>query len=722
MDGSNRFIGGAEKARRKARQKLKQPTKKQQNKKNKNTVSKKLKRVNPPERFFAALLLSSVDDLSRSNGYSGNGNSGNTNSDDHIHWCNVIGDICSRAGVPFPSPLQATCDTSSEFYNVRASLVLEESRAVLAEAIMQIRQKMYHNRNRNRSSYSHPGHYTSGSGAGIDVTLMSMIQKKNGFVSLTFGKKRQPYGYGTGGNAGGASLSSFSPSELYQFKPGNVLQVNFEFYYRYPNGHTQTTIQSILTSVAPSTAPDDRSVSLTAYRSDELYQYMNHVNAPGVEYSINVIPIATLISEQRQFVACFLKPKVPFLLTLMGAKSATHTRFESSSDNDDEEGHSDAEEKKEEEGEGMGMGMGMGIATIPQCDDDHHKNNEIDRIPLSAVDIPILNASQEAAAIKFLNGPIQNLSLVQGPPGTGKTQFMTAILIRTFLKDFDYKKYKSGGSGGEGQSGYCTVLHDKRVLVSAPTNKAVTVIASRFLRAVNDFIGLNVVLIGVEDALFPTDTNTYGNDQGDGVLDANDDMIRPLRSIFLYTWVEELIKDFNILKLKPIWEITQQEIEDVLKCGEFLVSKMKSGIPHLSQKCGCIGLANQFMASVEDIQRRGISKVGVSDITDANKILSQLIFHLSEMQRVENPTIELLSTANIIFSTLSSSGTSLMKRTKKIDGEFISFSFSVFFNLVNNENVFVRHTQKEITFMSIFISCFISHVYPLTYFFRTICG
>ena len=44
--------------------------------------------------------------------------------------------------------------------------------------------------------------------------------------------------------------------------------------------------------------------------------------------------------------------------------------------------------------------------------------NREDRIPLSSISIPSLNESQEKAAISFINGPAQHLSLVQ-TPGTG---------------------------------------------------------------------------------------------------------------------------------------------------------------------------------------------------------------------------------------------------------------------------------------------------------------
>ena len=94
-----------------------------------------------------------------------------------------------------------------------------------------------------------------------------------------------------------------------------------------------------------------------------------------------------------------------------------------------------------------------------------------DQIPIASIDIPPLNGTQEKTASSFLDGPSQNLSLVQGPPGTRKTTFMTAVLCRTFLINYSPKKT------------HCGIDHEKRVLVSAPTNKAISVLPSRFLRA-----------------------------------------------------------------------------------------------------------------------------------------------------------------------------------------------------------------------------------------------
>lgn len=66
------------------------------------------------------------------------------------------------------------------------------------------------------------------------------------------------------------------------------------------------------------------------------------------------------------------------------------------------------------------------------------------------------------ASAEFLNSPRGTITLVQGPPGTGKT----SLLIATICKFLESRQ-------------------QPRLLVCAPSNKAVTVLASRYLEVVN---------------------------------------------------------------------------------------------------------------------------------------------------------------------------------------------------------------------------------------------
>lgn len=99
-----------------------------------------------------------------------------------------------------------------------------------------------------------------------------------------------------------------------------------------------------------------------------------------------------------------------------------------------------------------------------------------------------LNESQRRAIQSVVAAPDHSTSVIQGPPGTGKT---TAVV------------------------GLLGVLCDQnqRALVCAPSNKAVQVVAERFLK---DYPHIPIILAGVEskisDELRPIFLHTWGND------------------------------------------------------------------------------------------------------------------------------------------------------------------------------------------------------------------
>ena len=69
-----------------------------------------------------------------------------------------------------------------------------------------------------------------------------------------------------------------------------------------------------------------------------------------------------------------------------------------------------------------------------------------------------LNSTQELAARSFLDSLKESLHIIQGPPGTGKSTFLVNVICRRLATD-----------------------PKGRILVTAPTNRAVLVLAERFL-------------------------------------------------------------------------------------------------------------------------------------------------------------------------------------------------------------------------------------------------
>ena len=239
---------------------------------------------------------------------------------------------------------------------------------------------------------------------------------------------------------------------------------------------------------------------------------------------------------------------------------------------------------------------------------------------------------------------------------------MTAVLCRTLLIDYSVDKE------------FCYLNRNKRVLVAAPTNKAISVLASRFLRATNGYMGLNVVLIGVEDALFPADENA--------------DELRSLRGIFVYSWVEELMTEMETLMLDPNKIPMLEEVEETSTCASFLIQKMTNSIPRLSEKFGSLQLGRSWLHMLKELPQNIASENGgtakVLDCVRAvNKSLSKLLSSLKVMKATESAVAELLNTANVIFSTLTSSGVSLMKRTRTVHGKNNHFEFRLLCRVAN---------------------------------------
>jgi len=158
--------------------------------------------------------------------------------------------------------------------------------------------------------------------------------------------------------------------------------------------------------------------------------------------------------------------------------------------------------------------------------------------------LTILNPSQREAVEKFLQLKA-GLDLIQGPPGTGKTT--TIIQLLGVLQ-----------------------IRQERILVSAPSNKAVHVLAERFMYKFPD---VPILLVGVEEKL-PYDS--------------------PLNSIFMDLWSIERIKNLEDLS-KLLWDFQPQKLlEGNLK---FIENRIK-------RKCGeLLQIQSDFDSFVNDLNK-----------------------------------------------------------------------------------------------------------------------
>lgn len=613
---TGRFIGGAERARRKAQ--------KRENKKswklNEINSLQLPKRIKASERFYASLLQHEIESII------------NSSSCDEA-WNRFMNKTCGCLGIQTPKPLPVSYSDKNEYYTSLVSLVMEESRCVLVEALKKQRQRHCFN--------------TSYRGNGHELNLVSSEkQEKSGFVSMTF-----------------SSWYDFTPKQLYDMKPGCIFEVT-----SLENSKRQGV--SFLASVVPipkavdnSNFDSTKTLKLIMFSRNPLY-IETLLNCSSSQ-RFHVLPLATLISEQRQFEACMKAPNVSFMNKILGMKSPIHLRFEdsdessSASDNIDVGQNPgdvyddiDLETKFSSQDDVVGDDdTKVMIGDIEKKDDIFNENplSNMSDMSSGSLQIPQLNESQVQAAMSFLHSSSSSITLVQGPPGTGKTTFMTSVLCKCFFQTKD--------------NGSFNVDNQKRIMVAAPTNKAITVLASRFLKALNGFNKLNVVLIGVEDKLISD--GSFGGSQ--------------LKGIFVYSWIEEIknrYSDILDMLTKYVFETcTMIEMKFMASELSLLKAKLKQSIPVQGRKTDLIKLAEQALSQFKKLPTE---KVKTHNYYDEFLSIKGTILTLHATLRdikVSNIIDELLATAHVIFCTLSSSGVSAVKRTKAIDGKLYLLTF-----------------------------------------------
>jgi hypothetical protein len=341
------------------------------------------------------------------------------------------------------------------------------------------------------------------------------------------------------------------------------------------------------------------------------------VFAPFGDLSSNgtwqIRPVASLISNLRQFEACTNAQRVPFLHALLGHKGATHTRFKVDGD-DDQILDENEDEKKEEE-----------VVEVVTTDE--------------VFTLPVLNATQESASRNFLRSPPCSITVIQGPPGTGKSTLLVSIICRYLME-----------SASRGVK--------RRLMVCAPTNKAVTVLVTRYLESISSTNRdpFNVILIGEQDKLLNEEQS----------LLASHETTCPafrVRSIFAYTWIHGVVDDCRYIQHK-------------LKSGHAEFGVLINRILLL-----CCRIFKSLSYSILDVTLAGLineirqsAKSALDDDEVSPSAYCQqwdgLLDNLVSAILMLDPNVvirELMESADVIFCTLASAGSSIVKYSSSID-------------------------------------------------------
>jgi superfamily I DNA and/or RNA helicase len=264
----------------------------------------------------------------------------------------------------------------------------------------------------------------------------------------------------------------------------------------------------------------------------------------------------------------------------------------------------------------------------PSANDNSNKSevlkDELDGNALSAFGyhVPRLNPTQQKAAKTFLDSSKERISIIQGPPGTGKTTLLVSTICHFLMRAKQENK-------------------TKRLLVCAPTNKAVTVLAVRVLNAIRDDISTSIVLIGDQERLLADN--------------------RDLDQFFVYTWRSVMVKEWKLVAsgFKAGSNVDKKEL--VLRAQKLLNSIKRQVSTLINDQVRTT--MSQISASLLALSEAPHSGKSTTTLCDQITLLVDFLKKLDDRRIVQT----LLAEATIIFCTLSSAGAQVMKETVAVD-------------------------------------------------------
>lgn len=402
----------------------------------------------------------------------------------------------------------------------------------------------------------------------------------------------------------------FSPRELYDVRPGCC----FEILLPGEPSFNRSMLASVVTSGRDFEEDGARQKQI------QLMVFAPFGDLPRTG-QFRIRPVAALISNVRQFEACTgtTTRHVPFLHALLGRKSATHTRFKDSDDETEDE-----EEKKEDDGDRLDDRKEAAVPT-----------NEV-------FTLPNLNASQEKASRSFLSSSPGSLTVVQGPPGTGKSTLLVSIICRYLME-----------SAARGEH------RQRRLMVCAPTNKAVTVLVTRYLESIScvDQNPFNVVLIGEQDKLLHEEQ---------ALLDSHETNVPAFRvkNMFVYTWLQGVVEDCRYIQRKLVHH-GQDEVNAIANRILILCSRVVKSLNYETLDRRLVGLID----SLRESAKRAVSD-DLFPVSHYAQEWGEGLDDIASCMLKMDPTgvvRDLLESANVIFCTLASAGSSVVKRSSEID-------------------------------------------------------
>jgi hypothetical protein len=320
-------------------------------------------------------------------------------------------------------------------------------------------------------------------------------------------------------------------------------------------------------------------------------------NIDGSSCRLTAVALDSLISYQRMACACYMRPKVAFAHQLIGHRPSTHTKFVGS-DSEDDVG-------KEQEDRG-------------NADDKRQAYGEDD----ASVPCGELNASQYRAMQRFFTrrGHMDQLQMVQGPPGCGKTHFTVTLL-------------------------HALAEKNRRVLVCAPSNKAVCVAMELFLRT-KGAAGACApcVLLGVEDSLEQCSTP------------ASEEIPSCVMDYFIYRRASAIAGGIERalagMKAEKLSHFTFNTVIEALSLAR---KQLKTSAPQFLK-----GEINSGFNAIESLLHE-LDATRASEIQECGaKLVANISKASGRGERADEFAVESLNRAQLVFCTLASAGQSIM--------------------------------------------------------------
>jgi hypothetical protein len=194
----------------------------------------------------------------------------------------------------------------------------------------------------------------------------------------------------------------------------------------------------------------------------------------------------------------------------------------------------------------------------------------------------------------------------------------------------------------------------RRLMVCAPTNKAVTVLVTRYLESIREITHnpSNVVMIGDQDKLLVEEKGSHGDSPP----------AFKIRNVFVYTWIHGVVEDCKYIQRKL--HIGSLDVSSLLTRTHRLCYRLVNSLPRTAADSCLASLISDVYKAVETVIPNGTLHLSICQLWgDAMDALA------SEMLTLDSSYIvrELLGSADVVFCTLASAGSTLVKSTSSID-------------------------------------------------------